>query len=132
MSEQIAKQWLHDSATTATRRDHSAHMDLISKRVNLVGVPGFDFIGHEQWSAQCLHEFTNNIIKSVRYQGFKLLAATDARIMFKTFETVEATDGQVNAQGIEVLLEKEQDGKWRLVQERILPADETEHDRLLH
>ena len=31
---------------------------------------------------------------------------------------------------IEILLEKEQDGEWRLVQERILPADEAKHDGL--
>ena len=57
MSEKIAKQWLHDAATTANSKNHQAHMDLISERVNLVGVPGFETIGHEQWSAQCLHEF---------------------------------------------------------------------------
>jgi ketosteroid isomerase-like protein len=52
--------------------------------------------------------------------------------MFKTFETVEGSDGTINAQGIEVLLEQEDDGQWRLVHERVLPADEAEHDRLLH
>lgn len=51
--------------------------------------------------------------------------------MFKTYETVEATDGTLSAHGIEVLLEQEEDGKWRVVQERILPPDEVAHDRLL-
>ena len=51
--------------------------------------------------------------------------------MFKTFETVEGTDGTVNAQGIELLLEKEAGEKWRLLQERILPADEARHNNLL-
>ena len=132
MSEEIAKHWLQEAADTVNKKNHQAHMDLISKRVNLVGVPGFESINHEQWSAQCLHEFKNNLIKSVRYDGLKLLAATDTRIMFKTFETVAGVDGQVNAQGVEILLEKEDDGKWRLVQERILPAEETEHDNLTH
>lgn len=72
------------------------------------------------------------MLASVRYEGFKLVAATDTRVMFKTFETVEGNDGTVNAHGIEVLLEKEEDGHWPLVQERVLPADEVEHDRLLH
>jgi len=67
----------------------------------------------------------------VRYDGFKLVAETATRIMFKTFETVEATDGTVNAQGVEMLLDKEEDGKWRLVQERILPPDESAHDQLV-
>jgi len=132
MPENIARQWLRDSAQTATAKDFPAHMGLISKRVNLVGVPGFENIGYEAWATQCKHEFENNILKSVHYDGFKLVAATETRIMFKTFETVEGNDGTVNAHGIKVLLEKEHDGKWRVVQERVLPDDETEHDRLLH
>ena len=71
-------------------------------------------------------------MKSVRYDGFKLVAATTTRVMFKTFETVEGSDGTINAQGIEILLEQEADGQWRLVQERVLPADEAQHDQLLH
>ena len=131
MSEAIAKQWLSDAATTATKNDFTAHMNLISKRVSLTGVPGFENIDYDAWSAQCQHEFENKELKSVRYEGLKLAACTDARVMFKTFETVEATDGTVNAQGIEVLLEKEDDGVWRLVQERVLPDDETAFHKLM-
>lgn len=131
MSQMIAEQWLLDAVRTANTKDHEAHMDLISKRISLQGVPGFESIGYEDWSSQCQHEFENNLLKSVRYDGFKLVAETTTRVMFKTFETVEATDGTINAQGVEMLLEKEEDGKWRLVQERILPADESAHDQLV-
>ena len=132
MSEHISQQWIRAAATTASAKNFPAHMDLISKRVNLVGVPGFEHIGYDEWAAQCKHEFEQGILKSVRYDGFKLVAATATRVMFKTFETVEGSDGTINAHGIEVLLEQEDDGQWRLVQERVLPADEAEHDRLLH
>ena len=57
--------------------------------------------------------------------------STDTNIMFKTYETVEATDGSINAQGIEVIIEKEEDGQWRAIQERVLSDDETEFDQLL-
>ena len=120
-----------DIAHTANAKDFTAHMELISRRVNLQGVPGFETIGYEDWARQCQYEFENNILKSVRYDGFKLVADTAERIMFKTFETVEATDGTINAQGVEMLLEKENDGKWRLVQERVLPSDEAAHDNLI-
>jgi hypothetical protein len=131
MSQMIAEQWLLDAVRTANAKDHAAHMDLISKRISLQGVPGFESIGYDDWSRQTQHEFENNLLKSVRYDGFKLVADTTIRVMFKTFETVEASDGTVNAQGVEMLLEKEEDGKWRLVQERILPPDETAHDQLV-
>ena len=131
MSQSIAEQWLLDAVSTANAKDYTAHMNLISKHISLQGVPGFESIGYEDWARQCQHEFENNLLKSVRYDGFKLVADTSERIMFKTFETVEATDGTINAQGVEMLLEKEEDGKWRLVQERILPPDETAHDQLV-
>lgn len=132
MSENIARKWLQDAATTAINKDHAAHMALISRKVSLQGVPGYDNIGFDEWAAQTRHEFENNILKDVRYDGFKLVTSTLTHIMFKTFETVEANDGTINAQGVEMLLAKEGDGQWRLVQERILPPDETAHDELLH
>ena len=46
MSKTIALQWLQDCATTATAKDLAAHMDLISQRVSLTGVPGFVSIDH--------------------------------------------------------------------------------------
>jgi len=131
MSQAIAQQWLQNAAHTADNKNHIAHMDLISKKVSLQGVPGYENIGYEDWAAQTKHEFENNILKSVSYTGFKLLKATNTHIMFKTFETVQSTDNTTIAQGIEILLEKESDGQWRLVQERILPADETKHDGLV-
>lgn len=131
MSEVIAQQYLNDAATTANNKDHAAHMALISTKVSLQGIPGYENIGYADWSAQTKHEFEDNILKQVRYDGLKLIASTETHVMFKTFETVEANDGTINAQGVEILLEKEDDGIWRLVQERILPADETKHAGLL-
>lgn len=130
MSEEIAKQWLEKAITTAANKDHAAHMNLISKKVTLRGVPGYENIGYDDWAAQTLHEFQDNVLKSISYKGFKPLIITLTHIMFKTFEIVEANDGKINAQGIEILLEKEDDAEWRLVQERILPEDEAKHDGL--
>lgn len=131
MSKEAAEHWLKELADTANAKNFVGHMALISTRISLHGVPGFETIGYDDWFKQCQHEFENDILKSVHYAGFKLVAATDSGVMFKTFETVEGTDGIVNAQGVEILLEKEDDGKWRMVQQRILPDDETAHDQLL-
>lgn len=131
MTIKIAQQWLQDSARSANALNLNEHMNLISKRVSLTGVPGFDSIGFDDWHAQCEHEFTNKLLKRVQYQGFKLIVETDTRVMFKTHETVEGVDGTINAQGVEMLLEKEADGVWRLLQERVLPAEETAHDKLI-
>ena len=131
MSEKIARQWLEQSAGTANSLDLNAHMNLISRRVSLTGVAGHDNINYAGWYAQCEHEFANKVLKQVQYHGFKLIATTATRVMFKTHETVEGVDGTRNAQGVEVLLEKEDDGVWRLLQERVMPSDETAHDKLV-
>ena len=131
MTQEIAEHWLQQAAETANRHDFEGHMALISRRVSLQGVPGFENLGYEDWYNQCQHEFENKLLKSVRYDGLKLRVATGKAIMFKTFETVEGTNGEVNAQGIEILLEKEDDGQWRLVQERILSDEESQHDQLI-
>ena len=131
MSEAIANLWLENAVATVANKDHQAHMSYISQKVSLQGVPGFESIGFEDWAAQVKHEFENNVIKRVGYKGLKLLSATNTHIMFKTFETVEANDGTINAQGVEILLEKEEDGMWRMIQERILPVDEAKHDGLM-
>lgn len=131
-AEQIAKDWLNSVVKTVEDKNLSAHLNLISRKVNLTGVPGFESIGYDDWASQCQHEFENNLIKKIAYSGFKLRVNNDNSIMFKTYESVEAADNTVNAQGIEVIIEKEDDGQWRVIQERIMPDDETRHDQLLN
>ena len=131
MSEEIARQWLEASATSASKQQLEAHLDLISRRVKLTGVPGFDVIGYDDWARQCTEEFGNGLMQSVRYDGLKMLKATDSNVMFRTWETVEGSDGTVNAQGIEVQLQKEEDGKWRVVEERVLSSVEAARDGLM-
>jgi hypothetical protein len=96
MSEEIARYWLEAVVTTAGNKDiKGGHLDLISRNVRLTGVEGVDVIGYDDWVRQCAHEFENNVLKSVSYQGIKILEAADGRILFKTCETVEGTDGTV-------------------------------------
>lgn len=116
-------------ASTANEFDLNAHMDLISKDVSVFGVPGFEVIGYEDWYKQCEHEFENKLLKQVSYQGLNVLAETPDKVMFKSIETVEGTDGSVNTSGIEFIIQLEDDGKWRVSQERILPDDELENDK---
>ena len=71
---------------------------------------------------------TVNRTKQVSYKGLNVLAETPDRIMFKSLETVEGADGTVNSSGIEFIIQKEDDGLWRVSQERVLPDDELEND----
>ena len=124
-----AQSFLDLMATTANDLDLNEHMDLISKNVAVFGVPGFEVIGYQDWFNQCQHEFENKLLKKVSYQGLNVLAETPERVMFKSIETVEGSDGEKNSNGIEFIIQKEDDGQWRVSQERILPDDELESDQ---
>jgi ketosteroid isomerase-like protein len=123
-----AQQFLDRMAETANALDLDAHMKLISRDVSVFGVPGFDVIGYDDWFNQCKYEFDNKLLKQVGYKGLNVLAETPDKIMFKSIETVEGTDGTINSNGIEFIIQKEEDGEWRVSQERVLPDDELEND----
>ncbi len=123
-----AQQFLDQMAVTANALDLDAHMNLISKNVSVFGVPGFDVIGYDDWFNQCKHEFDNKLLKQVSYKGMNVLAEMPDKIMFKSQETIEGDDGTINTSGIEFIIQKEEDGVWRVSQERVLPDDELEND----
>ncbi len=118
---QIVSDWLAQRATTANEKNLSEHLNLISRNVRLLGVPDFDMIDYENWARQCTHEFTTNALKRVAYEGVNILGAADQRIMFQTLETVEGTDGTVHLNRLEIVIEKESDGLWRVIHENVLP-----------
>ena len=119
-AQQIAEQWLAQVVETAGQRDLKAHMGMISTHVSVQGVPGFDNIDYDIWYKQCKHQFEHAMIKSIAYKGFNHISAMETQIVFTVYETVVGTDGTLNEQIVEMSLEKEDDGVWRLVQERVL------------
>jgi len=119
-AQEIAEQWLTHAADSAGKKDLKDHMEMISKRVSVQGVPGFDNIDYDIWYSQCRHQFDNAMIKSISYKGFNLISATESQIIYTVFEAVVGTDGTLNEQIVEMSLEKENDDVWRLVQERVL------------
>lgn len=122
-------EFLAAMADTANRLDLEAHMNLVSKDVSVYGVPDFEVITFADWFKQCKHEFENKLLKKVSYEGLNILAETAERVMFKSIETVEGSDGSANTSGIEFIIQKEDDDQWRVVQERLLPEDELDSDR---
>jgi hypothetical protein len=126
-----AQQFLDAMASTANALDLDAHMDLISKQVRVFGVPGYEIIGHQDWYNQCEYEFSNRVLKRVSYQGLNIVVETLREIMFMSIETVEGSDGAKNVSGIEFIIQKEDDGIWRVSQERVLPEDELENEKRL-
>ncbi len=120
LDSEIVSNWLALRAATANEKNLSEHLNLISRNVRLLGVPGFDVIDYDNWARQCKHEFATNTLKDVAYEGDEILSANEQRIMFKTLETIEGTDGTVHSNNVEIVIEKEDDGQWRVIHEKVL------------
>lgn len=120
MSTDFVEDFLLRFAKSAVEGDHEAHMEMISKKVMVHGVPGFETIDYNSWSQQCAHEFPQFLIRSIDYVGIDIKLETETLLCLETHETVEARDGTVNRNQLEIFIEREEDGKWRIVQERIL------------
>jgi len=129
--EVIAQEWLDASALTATNKQFDEHFNLISKKVRVTGVPGYESISYDDWARQSEQEFKDNVLKSVSYSGLLMSAHNEKQIMFKTLESIFANDGSDRSHGVEILLEKEEDGVWRVIQERVMTHDETSHHGLI-
>ncbi len=123
-AETIAQDWLDQCCKTIASYDHAAHMDLISKQVEVLGVPGFDVIGYTDWFSQCEYEFSEKLIAKTSYQGLKIRTSNDNQIMFLTNETINTNDGTVDTHPIEIVLSHEDDGRWRVTRERLLNKTE--------
>lgn len=123
-----AMEFLAVMAETANKLDFEAHMNLISKQVSVYGVPDFEVVTYDDWHRQCKHDFENKLLKRVSYNGLNILSETPERVVFKSLETIEGSDGSVNTSGVEFIIQKEDDGQWRVGQERVLPAGELDNE----
>ena len=96
--------------------------------MQVFGVPGFETIGYADWERQCRHEFAAGLLRRVAYADTRVRTMAPGHIMFTTSESVEGTDGTLHRHGLEVVLHKEDDGKWRVIQERIRSDEEIAFD----
>ncbi|MEH6457360.1 MAG: hypothetical protein V7749_13605 [Cocleimonas sp.] len=131
VAEVIVRKWLDASALTATNRDFDGHFALISKKVRVTGMPGFESISYDDWARASKKDFEDKVLDSVSYEGLKMSAHNDSQIMFKTLESVYVNDGTKKTHGVEILLQREEDDIWRVIQERIMTGDEIRHVGLM-
>ena len=130
MTRETVDPWLARFVATALAHDLEGHMAMISPQVLVFGVPGFDTLGYDDWYRQCEHEFPQGLITALAYDKVNVRTADPQRILFKALETTATADGGHTAQGVEMLLQREE-GEWKLKQLRLLPQDEARHDGLI-
>ena len=122
----IVDGWAMASCETLERRDVEAHMDLISKDVKVYGLANHEFVDYNFWLTQVKEQFSQGLVKSVRYYLHSVRADSDALILFTAIEYLTDQDNQEHESPIEVALAKEADGVWRVIQEKVLTQDQAQ------
>lgn len=124
MTEDSITDWLAEFAGTAAQANLPGHMNMISKQVEVLGVPGFEVITWEDWNRQCTEEFPQQLIQSAAYTNLKVKELGPDFAEFVVHESIGLNTGESNENTLEMRLEQEDD-KLRLRKLRILSALES-------
>ena len=126
MSEERVDRWLESFAGTARERDLAGHMAHIARDVRVLGVPGFESLGYDDWYRQCAQEFPQGLITDLQYSEPRVRASTPEQVMFFTEEKISTSEGNSLSHMLEMVL-IERDELLLLRQLRILSDDEAKH-----
>ncbi len=116
----VIEEWMKRCCITMKQYDHEAHMNLISKNVKVFGIEGHDEITYDDWFVQCEKEFKDELIKDVSYDGLHIKKVENTKIVFSTIEIIETKEDTTVKHGVDISLLLEDDGQWRVIEERLL------------
>lgn len=119
IAEHTIHAWCMDMSASVQKQDLDAHMKLVSPGIKVYGVPNNDILSYREWKARRKYEFENKELLVLNYQKIRLITSTQLRLTFNTIETMISKDGKMVVLDKNIVLEKEEDGKWRVVEENI-------------
>ena len=115
----IIDNWLEAISHSIAKRDLPAHMELISKKVEVFGNPSKENINYTGWYKRRKNEFEKQNVVCVSYANTKIKTITQRRIIFNVNESIVGTDGRIITLNQDVILEREDDDRWRCVEQNI-------------
>lgn len=116
---QVIYEWQEAMSRTIGARDLPNHMELISKKVEVFGNPSKEHISYAGWYKRRKNEFEKQSVICVSYANTRIKTITLRRIIFNVNESIVGTDGRIITLNLDVTLEREDDDKWRLVEQTI-------------
>lgn len=119
MAQHIAEDWLNALSDSVKEKDINGHMRLVSKNVHVYGIPGIDILNYQNWLYRRHNEFLNNKLRSLQYKIIRIKNDQLRRLGFEVEEKMMATNGKVYIIKKDILLEREEDDNWRVVEETI-------------
>ncbi|MEJ2141022.1 MAG: hypothetical protein P8Y24_01485 [Gammaproteobacteria bacterium] len=116
----IIVDWCNRISRSITRRDLEEHMQHVSEKVRIYGVPGYKQLTFFDWEKRRSHEFRHNLIDTLTYKLNRIKTSTPVRIQFHAEETMQGVSGQVIILDKEITLELHPQRKlWQVVEENI-------------
>jgi len=119
MSELDIRKWLTNITTTTNTKDLEAHMDLVSENVAIYGMPNGEVLSYADWRSRRKNEFKQGLLKNLTYNNLKIKTIGLRRLIFDIEEIMDATNGDMAIINKQVILEQDQDNKWRVVEETV-------------
>ena len=111
--------WCLDISQSIKQRDLDLHLSLISDKIKVYGMPSKGVIDFKEYRARRKYEFKNDSIMALNYQNIKLIGSTAKRLRFTANETMLGHDGKMVILDKNFILELEEDGVWRVVEENV-------------
>ena len=119
MSELDIQKWLSNITETIEAKDLKAHMELVSENVAVYGMPSGKVLNYADWRARRQSEFKRNLLSGITYRNMKVKTFGLRRLIFDIEEIMDGSNGDMAIINKQVVLEEEQDNKWRVVEETI-------------
>ena len=116
---QTIQAWCLEMSQSIKQRDLGNHMQLVSKKVNVYGMPSKGVIDYKEWRSRRKFEFKNESMIALNYQDIKLIGSTAKRLRFTANETMLGKDGKMVILNTNFILELEDDIAWRLVEQNV-------------
>lgn len=118
-AEQVLRDWTSAMTYTVATRNLEEHMDLISRSVNVFGMPNRQIIDYKGWRARRHNEFLKGLLQSLVYRDIRVINSADGQLTANYKEVLKGSDGQRFELDKDATLFREADNKWRLVLEQI-------------
>lgn len=118
-AEQIMQTWCMAFSESIRQKDLDRHMRLVSRRVQVYGMPTKENINYPQWQLRRENEFKNDEILALNFNDKKLISRTQKRLRFRTSQTMLGKDGKMVILDKNITLEFEDDQVWRVIEEMI-------------
>jgi len=119
LAEQTVRSWFTNMSSSVRARDMDQHMQNISRRINVYGMPSKAVIKYKEWKSRRHNELTSEDLIALNYQGIRIISSSAKRITFNTSETMVGKNGMMVTLDKNIIIEVEDDGVWRVVEENV-------------